>query len=63
MKEKLLTKIIVPNFKDDVEEKFLKVKKWNSERDTAVLMRAVNIIKNEIFKKYNTFTGFIACIN
>ena len=53
----------MPNFKDDVEEKFLKVKKWNSERDTAVLMRAVNIIKNEIFKKYNTFTGFIACIN
>ena len=34
----------------------LEAKKQDYERDAVVLMRNVNIIRNEIFKKHYTFT-------
>ena len=37
--------------KGDVEQTLLEAKKRNCERDAVVLIRAANVIINEIFKK------------
>lgn len=68
LKEKLVAQIpdleahkskyeVLLTFKDDVGETLLEAKKRDCESDAVVLMRAANIIRNEIFQKHYTFTG------
>lgn len=68
LKEKLLAQIpdleahknkyeVMLTFKDDVGETLLEAKQRACESDAVVLMRAANIIRNDIFQKRYTFTG------
>ena len=45
-------------FKDNVRKRLLEAKKRDYERDTVILVRVTNIIRNKIFKStHYRFTG------